>query len=414
MPTLQKRSKIRIVLSISIVLQLSGAVAQHVIRPFPQHAGYFTGVITPDHISSNEMDDSARSFYFQWKNRYIRKSHCSDTYYVWSENSGKNHECVSEGQGYGMIIVALMAGADSLSQSIFDGLLKYYLEHPSKRSKVLMSWAQRIVCGHDEESSASDGDIDIAYSLLLADAQWSSRGNINYAVKAKSIIDAVLDQDINAKTFSVLESNSIESDSRDYFDMRSSDFIPSEFRSFYKATKEKSWLKTIDSCYKIFSYIQQKYSPDAGLVPDFIQAINKHPEPAKKHYLESKYDGIYNYNASRVPWRIATDYIITGDRRSKLFLDPVNKWIRATTTDNPDNISAGYTLEGEDLKSRNFEALSFISSFAVSAMTDAKNQQWLNKLWDYIIHFKLKDFDYFDNSIKMLNLIVLSHNYWAP
>ncbi len=31
-----------------------------------------------------------------------------------------------------------------------------------------------------------------------------------------------------------------------------------------------------------------------------------------------------------------------------------------------------------------------------------------------LIHFKLKDFDYFDNSIKMLNLIILSHNYWAP
>jgi endo-1,4-beta-D-glucanase Y len=360
------------------------------------------------------MDDSTRSFYFQWKNRYIRKSICSDTYYVWSENSGRNHECVSEGQGYGMIIVALMAGADPLAKSTFDGLFNYYKEHPSKRSKVLMSWAQRRSCGHDEESSASDGDIDIAYSLLLADVQWSSHGNINYLLQAKSMITAILNQEINGKTFSVLESNSIESDSRDYYDMRSSDFIPSEFRSFYKAGKERSWLKTIDSCYRIFSFIQHQYSPDAGLVPDFIQGINKKTGPAKKHYLESKYDGLYNYNASRVPWRIATDYILSGEKRSKLFLEPVNKWIRETTLNNPDNISAGYTLEGEDLKSRNFEALSFISSFAISAMVDSKNQGWLNKLWDYIIQFKMKDFDYFDNTIKMLNLIILSHNYWVP
>jgi endo-1,4-beta-D-glucanase Y len=360
------------------------------------------------------MDDSVRSFYFQWKNRYIRKSQCSDTYYVWSENSGKNHECVSEGQGYGMIIVALMAGADSLSQLLFDGLFNYYLEHPSKRSRALMSWAQSKTCGHDEESSASDGDIDIAYSLLLADEQWTSHGTINYALKAKTMIGSILDQEVNATSYSVLESNSIESDSRDYYDMRTSDFIPSEFRSFYKATYEKGWLKTIDSCYKIFSSVQKTYSPDAGLVPDFIQAISKKPAPARKHYLESKYDGVYNYNASRVPWRIATDYIMTGEPRSKLFLEPVNKWIRETTGGNPDNISAGYTLAGDDLKNRHFEALSFISSFAISAMTDSKNQVWLNKLWDYIIHFKLKDFDYFDNSIKMLNLIILSHNYWIP
>jgi endo-1,4-beta-D-glucanase Y len=360
------------------------------------------------------MDDSTRSFYFQWKNRYIRKSLCSDTYYVWSENSGRNHECVSEGQGYGMVIVALMAGADSLAQSTFNGLFNYYTEHPSKRSKVLMSWAQRRTCGHDEESSASDGDIDSAYSWLLANAQWSSQGSINYLLRAKSIIAAILDQEINSKSYSVLESNSIESDSRDYYDMRSSDFIPSAFRSFQKSTRESDWLKTIDSCYKIFSKVQQQYSPDAGLVPDFIQGINKKPAPAIKHYLESKYDGIYNYNASRVPWRIATDYIVSGEKRSKLFLEPINKWIRETTANNPDNISAGYSLEGEDLKSRNFEALSFISSFAISAMVDAKNQEWLNRLWDYVIDFKLKDFDYFDNSIKMLNLIILSHNYWAP
>jgi endo-1,4-beta-D-glucanase Y len=313
-----------------------------------------------------------------------------------------------------MVIVALMAGADSLAQSTFNGLFNYYTEHPSKRSKVLMSWAQRRTCGHDEESSASDGDIDIAYSLLLANAQWSSQGSINYLLRAKSIIAAILDQEINSKSYSVLESNSIESDSRDYYDMRSSDFIPSAFRSFQKSTRESDWLKTIDSCYKIFSKVQQQYSPDAGLVPDFIQGINKKPAPAIKHYLESKYDGIYNYNASRVPWRIATDYIVSGEKRSKLFLEPINKWIRETTANNPDNISAGYSLEGEDLKSRNFEALSFISSFAISAMVDAKNQEWLNRLWDYVIDFKLKDFDYFDNSIKMLNLIILSHNYWAP
>jgi endo-1,4-beta-D-glucanase Y len=333
---------------------------------------------------------------------------------VWSQNAGKDHECVSEGQGYGMIIVSLMAASDSSSHSLFDGLFEYYLEHPSERNQSLMSWSQRNSCRHDEESSASDGDIDIAYSLLLADAQWTSRGHINYAMQAKSIIAAIMEQEINTKTYSVLESNSVESTSRDYFDMRSSDFIPAEFRSFYKATYEKGWLKTIDSCYRIFNYMQKKYSPDAGLIPDFIQGINKNLHPAKKRYLESKYDGIYNYNACRVPWRIGTDYIVTGDRRSKFFLDPINRWIRETTSGNPDNISAGYTLDGDDLKGRNYEALSFISCFAISAMTDARNQEWLNKLWNYIIYFKLKDFDYYDNSIKMLTLIILSHNYWAP
>jgi endo-1,4-beta-D-glucanase Y len=391
----------------------SSVFSQSSLRPFPQHFAYFEGVIIPNHISQKELDDTVSSFYNQWKATYLKKSICSDSYYIWAENSGKNHQCVSEGQGYGMIIVALMAGYDTMSQNLFDGLFKYFKEHPSKRSQYLMSWAQSKDCEKFEESSAADGDIDIAFSLLLANSQWTSKGRINYLQEAINVIGAIEEQEINKNSFNILQSNSIENDSKDYFDMRSSDFISSEIRAF-SFTGNKIWSSVLDNNYKLFSFLQKEYSPGIGLVPDFIQNINTKPKPARRFYLESKYDGIYNFNACRVPWRIATDYIMNGDRRAKEFVEPINKWIRETTDGNPDNISAGYTLSGDDLKTRNFEALSFISPFAISAMVDRKNQIWLNKLWDYIVNFKLKDFDYYDNSIKMLNLIILSHNYWEP
>ena len=160
--------------------------------------------------------------------------------------------------------------------------------------------------------------------------------------------------------------------------------------------------------------MEDTYSPDAGLVPDFIQHINKKPIPARANYLESRYDGYYNYNACRVPWRIGTDYLLHGDPRAKQMLQKINGWIRKTTKNNPDNISSGYSLAGDDLPGRNFEALSFICPFAVSAMTDAGNQKWLNDLWDYIIHFDMDSFDYYDNTIKLTDIIILSGNYWDP
>lgn len=387
--------------------------AQAPLRPFPQHVKYAAGVITPSHISQQQLDDSTASFYRQWKARYIRTSACTGSSYVWAENAGRNHECVSEGQGYGMMIVALMA-REKGDQTLFNSMLQYCREHPSKRNPLLMSWAQSTDCTKFEESSASDGDIDIAYSLLLSDAQWGSGGKVNYLREAKAMINAIWEQEINSNSFNVLQSNSIESDSRDYFDMRSSDFIPSAFRAFSLADSSHKWSNVIDRNYQLFNFLQGTYSPDAGLVPDFIQHINTKAVPARSRYLESKYDGLYNYNACRVPWRIATNYIISGEGRAKEFVMPINKWIRETTDNNPDNISAGYTLAGDDLRTRNFEALSFISSFSIAAMTDSKNQQWLNSLWDYIINFKMKDFDYYDNSIKMLNLVILSGNYWVP
>jgi endo-1,4-beta-D-glucanase Y len=398
--------------AIAILLIVSCAVfAQKVSKPFPQHVSYYYGVIKPD-LPQKQLDNSVKSFYILWKERYINANCGTGQYYVWFEKPGK--QSVSEGQGYGMMIVALMAGYDRKAQTTFDGLYRYYKAHPSKRSPKLMAWAQNKNCKDISGDSATDGDMDIAYSLLLADKQWGSGGDINYLSEGKQMIAAIMKQEINPKTYSIILSNSVEYDSKDYFDTRTSDFMPAHFKEFKKAGNDANWDKVVDRNYALFRLMQGKFSPDAGLLPDFIQHIDGKPVPAKAKYLESVYDGSYNYNACRVPWRVATDYILYGDKRSKIMVDKINNWVKGTTNGNPDNISAGYSLQGNDLKNRYFEAMSFIAPFAVSAMVDKQNQIWLNQVWDYILKFDLDTFDYYDNSIKMLNMIILSGNYWAP
>lgn len=383
------------------------------VLPFPQHIQYTNGVIIPNHVSRKQMDDSVSNFYNKWKQHYIGDAG-NGQYYIRAGGAAGKNICVSEGQGYGMIIVALMAGYDTAAQETYNRLFTYYKVHPCKKNTVLMGWAQNSAFKNIDETSATDGDMDIAYSLLIANAQWGNNGIIHYYEEASLLISTIMKAEINHTTWSVLLSDAIEPDSRDYYDMRSSDFMPAHCKVFERVIKDSSWSNVIDANYKLFNFLQTKYSSEAGLLPDFIQHINHSPTPAKAGYLESRYDGYYNYNACRVPWRIATDYIINGDGRSKKIVDKINNWIKETTGGNPDNISAGYTLEGDDLKKRYFEAMSFISSFAVAAMVDPKNQQWLNKLWDYIIGFDIAQYDYYDNSIKMLELIILSGNYWSP
>jgi endo-1,4-beta-D-glucanase Y len=401
---------VRYSLLILSIFILNGLHAQVALRPFPQHCRYTAGTIKPNHLNQRQLDKQVTSFYDQWKRRYIKPGCNKGQFYVWFEKPGK--ECVSEGQGYGMVITALMAGFDKQAKNIYDGLYLYYKAHPAKTSPYLMAWAQVKNCKNLDRSTATDGDMDIAYSLLLADKQWGSKGNINYLQEAKSMITAIIRYEINPKTFSVLLSDGSEGDSKDYYDMRASDFMPANFKAFESVSKTGKWKKAIDNNYRLFGYLQKTYSPDAGLVPDFIRGINAKSRPAQPNYMESRYDGYYNYNACRVPWRMATDYLLYGDKRAKVFVSPINRWIRETTEGNPDNISAGYTLEGNDIKGRYFEALSFIAPFTVSAMVDKSNQQWLNKLWNYLIAFKLKDYDYYDNTIKILDMIIVSGNYW--
>lgn len=400
---------------ISFLFCLNSMVfAQPCKKPFPQHVKYFEGTILPNHITQQQLDDSTRKFYKSWKARYVNDDAGKNQNYIWVEGSVGQKVCVSEGQGYGMIIVALMAGYDSAAQTTYDKLFNYFKAHPSTKSACLMAWAQTKSFKDVDGSSATDGDMDIAYSLLLANKQWGSTGKINYLSVAGKMIAAIYEQEINPVTFSILLSNDVQRGSKDFFDTRSSDFMPAHFRSFNTASNDSNWLSIINKNYALFNFMQKKYSNGIGLVPDFIQHINKVPMPAKANYLESRYDGLYNYNACRVPWRIATDYLVHGDIRSKKLIDRINFWIRQTTNNIPDNISAGYTLAGDDIHGRNFEAMSFIGSFAVSAMVDARNQKWLNKMWDYIFSFDLDQYDYYDNSIKMFELIILSGNYWVP
>lgn len=394
-------------------------IAQLASKPFPQHTHYTKGTIKPNHVSQQQMDDSVRTFYTSWKERYIKIEKDSE-YYVSAKRNGllSAQQCVSEGQGYGMAITVLMAGYDSSAQKTYDGLYRYYKAHPSQRSPYLMAWAQGKHLKNEDETSATDGDMDIAYSLLLANTQWGSKGNIDYLAEAKEVISAIAKQEINTKTYSILLSNAVEFDSKDYFDMRSSDFMPAHYRAFLNVSRDDAWNRVINSNYRNFDSLQKKYSPNAGLLPDFFRKINKNVKPVEGKYLESKHDGDYNYNACRVPWRIATDYIMYGDKRSKAIVEKINKWISATTHGIPKNISSGYTLKGvaysKQEEEEDFDGICFMAPFAVSAMVDTKNQIWLNRLWDYTVHFGLGKFDYYSNTIKMLDLIILTGNYWTP
>lgn len=89
-------------------------------RPFPQHFRYTPGSIKPTNHTQAQLDDSTASFYDQWKARYLRGDCGPGQYYVWfDEQSSNNTICVSEGQGYGMIIAAHMASHDPNARGYF-------------------------------------------------------------------------------------------------------------------------------------------------------------------------------------------------------------------------------------------------------------------------------------------------------
>ncbi|HEY8514044.1 MAG TPA: glycosyl hydrolase family 8 [Candidatus Binatia bacterium] len=400
-----------------VAVLLSTSVAQAAVNhPFGSHPfTYVNGAIRPNHVTQAQLDQAVRTFYDAWKAQYLVQT-CGPGRWVVRANAGGGNLTVSEAHGYGMIIMALMAGHDPQAQQIFDGMFAYFRDHPSAITPSLMAWNQNDSCQSvGGVNTASDGDLDIAYALLLADKQWGSCGAVNYLAEAQNVIAGIKSGDLDQSGQYVKLGDWAHPSNPWYYDStRSSDFMPDHYRSFLNATGDPVWTNVLNRTYQIVASLQASHSPATGLLPDFVRFPLGTPEPAPPGFLEDAQDGAYDYNACRDPLRLGTDFLVSGDARAKTALDKINAWIRNATGGNPSAIRAGYRLDGTPSPGTDYRSMAFIAPFGVGAMVDATNQAWLNAIWDLVVATPIGAEHYYENTLKLLSMIVMSGNWWPP
>jgi endo-1,4-beta-D-glucanase Y len=386
----------------------SGSGGAHL---FGSHTySYAAGSIKPTG-SASTLDAATSSFYTKWKAKYV-KAGCGGYYVLSGGGTGSDvGDEVSEGHGYGMVITALMAGFDPEAKKIFDGMYAFFRKFPSSNNNYLMGWTVDVAGGckfpTGTSDSATDGDLDIAFGLLLADKQWGSAGTINYLAEAKKVIAAIKKGDVNPTTH---VTNLGDWAATNDYSTRPSDFMQDHFRAFLTATGDSSWTATIDGIYNVVSKIQANNSSSTGLMPDFVINTNTTPKPAAANFLEGAHDGDYDYNSCRNPWRLASDYLMTGEARSKAAVQKMNVWIKSKVGTNANGIVDGYKLSGSAYGSAG--SFAFIAPFGVAAMVDSSNQAWLDAVWKALVAGGLQG--YYEDSIKMQSMLVMSGNWWLP
>src|SRR5262249_46149068 len=155
-----------------------------------------------------------------------------------------------------------MAGADPEARDRFDGLFRYFRAHPSSNDAHLMSWQQEDAgdkTRSDGEDSASDGDLDIAQALLLADAQWGSSGPIDYRKEARQVIAAIKKDEINRESWTVKLGDWSGPGDDKFYSTRPSDFMPDHFRAFAALTGDRDWMKVADRCYALVATMESDF-----------------------------------------------------------------------------------------------------------------------------------------------------------
>jgi len=376
-------------------------------------------------IKADALTDETIAFYENWKDKYLAKNiYVTDEvqYYVWysgetyADNNYETAITVSEAHGYGMLITASMAEYDSNAKEIFDGMYQYYRAHLSEIGPNLMAWQQNdtgsAIVNAEGADSATDGDMDIAYALLMADSIWGSDGNIDYRQSAIDIINDIMKYEVN-KTDWILQLGDwaywSEEGDQYYSATRASDFIVQYMPVFAEATNDERWMNVYESTYNIINSITNEY--DTGILPDFIVKDSTSGKfiPAPPNYLESDYDGYYYYNSCRTPWRISMDYLINGNKDALAFASKINNFIINSTGENPWEIKAGYKLDGTSIE--DYNDLCFTAPFMISASC-GDNKEWYTSIRDAVINYG--DDVYYGDTIKMLCLIVDDGGWIVP
>lgn len=295
----------------------------------------------------------------------------------------KKRVTVSEAHGYGMVIAAVMD-----DKFLFEDLYRFFKKfyHPelggmhwaiklsddykgsrskwkalgdpyARPEKNTYSWKDEgfpevLVREYTPDSNglpstATDGDLDIAYALLLAYERWK---NPEYLSIAKSMLAKIYETTIHSelkhlKLGNWCPDNQVGGSNWDKFDYslatRPSDFVLSALYKFREYGNYANWNAVINRCEKVISDLNA-FLPGSGPLPDFAyfdRASGKYkpvPTPAQAtttnwkdkngklskfsssavKFLEQElYDNAYYYNAPRAPWRLAEAKMIHDDSK---------------------------------------------------------------------------------------------------
>jgi endo-1,4-beta-D-glucanase Y len=347
--------------------------------PFPQDQNYPTPTaIRPANTDHNVVQAAYQVF---MTNFYEENSN-GQARIKWDTAS----QTVSEGIGYGMLILVWMDNAKNNTQAKFDKLWAYYQAH--RDGNGLMDWKIQGFGGtaNNGGGGATDGDLDVAFALCLAYYQW---GDAKYKTDATALMGKIWQYEVSG-------GNMLYPGDQFKEPLNPSYFITAGLGMFNKIKFDNNnWAGVATGCYSLLKTISNKNS--TGLVPDWCTN-------------EGNPDGRgsdYTFDAARTPWRMAMAYCWYGDADAKTVAGKINTWIKTKTEGDPSQIMSGYTLIGAPLGTYNLPT--YIGPFACAAMVDNGSQAWLDACYKRLASFIDND-NYYNQSLKVLSLLLLTGN----
>ncbi len=360
-----------------LLFSLSALIAAQK-HPFPQNIKYPHGYV-PTTIDI----DWVKSEYETWLKKSSTLVSCGgDKLYI---NAGGEYKV--EAVGFAAFIFAYMGDS-----ARFAATYNFYKSNLTAGAGGMMGW--RGSCGGpSDQGGATDGDVDVAFGLIIASWQWPDAG---YREKAKDVIKVLKKMVVDCKSAG---GESIKALTMGYnwggcsmTDI--SYYNPAAFREYAKvvdnAEDSAMWVKLADDTYTI---LNAAANSGTGLVPD-RQSVNGSP-----------YSGYGNYgdDACRTPWRITLDYLWNGNEKAKEWCIKLSDFAHGLGVK---RVSGPFSLSGQPGGTHESK---YFGGFAIAAM--ANSQEMVDEFAAEMKNIN-DTWNWFTYVLKFCYLITLTGNQW--
>ncbi len=294
----------------------------------------------------------------------------------------------SEAMGYGMLIAVNMG-----RQELFDSLLTFVhslipiSQQGSFSGRYLLPWSIGGCDGASDYNNATDGDLDIAMSLVQADARWPGNGYLDAAIPIIRDIMTYNTTTYSGRRVLLAGDGTLQPAENGNYP---SYFAPGYYRVFSQVVAASSepdgaelaaqYLELANATYELFDGYQAAMTNK--LWPEFANLDGT---------LRNGDQG-YWWNACRTPWRIAADWAWFGSADAE-------RQLTTAAAANADPYAAA-----PEKNSAFVGGLIFLHMPAGQAAFETACSAWLGAP-------SLADGVYFQDSLKLLYMLLASGHF---
>jgi len=309
----------------------------------------------------------------------------------------------SEGIAYGMLL-AVYAN----DPATFDALWQYEQLHLGEHG--LMEGEISKDGSLLGEGAATDGDEDMAFALILADARWGGSGTLSRSYQSYAVdqIERIWRYEVDHTRGDILMPG-------DRFDgatiVNISYFAPAYYRAFGEVTREHAkWQRVVDSSYNVLAATinPTNRNTNTGLMPAWsTPAGTPMSPPGSGHPTHHQLD------SCRTPFRLAQDYCWNAEPRALEYLQVISEFHARIGIA---RLLDGYQLDGRVFPGANLHLAAFVAGAGAAAMAVPGHARLRDTAYEELIAWDglLGGSLYYNKSWSVLGALMLTGVFAAP